>query len=82
MSVLAFRHAPVALAGVCYGQLDVNTTRSATDAAAIVEPQLAGIAVARVRSSPLRRCSPARQSWEEAMSAAVRHLLAEGFQRM
>lgn len=61
MSVLAFRHAPVALAGVCYGQLDVDPTLSAADAAAIVEPQLAGIAVARIWSSPLRRCSaPAR----------------------
>lgn len=61
MSVLAFRHAPVALAGVCYGQLDVDTTLSATDAAAIVAPQLAGIAVARIWSSPLRRAAaPAR----------------------
>lgn len=61
MSLLAFRHVPVALTGVCYGQVDVHTTLGATDAAAIVASQLIGVMVTRFWSSPLRRCAePAR----------------------
>lgn len=61
MTILAFRHAPVALAGICYGQLDVETSLSAEDAAAIIAGQLAGIRPARIWSSPLARCAgPAR----------------------
>jgi alpha-ribazole phosphatase len=61
VSLLAFRHAPVALVGVCYGQLDVDTTLGASDAAAIIDSQLTGALVERIWSSPLRRCAePAR----------------------
>lgn len=61
MILTAFRHAPVALSGVCYGQLDVEAAVPAEEAVAIVREQLADHTVMRVFSSPLSRCAaPAR----------------------
>src|SRR5689334_18417273 len=57
--LIAFRHAPVALSGVCYGRLDVAAELSAEDAAAAIERALRELCVRPgvVWSSPLSRCA-------------------------
>lgn len=57
--LVAFRHAPVPLSGVCYGRLDVSAELAAEAAAAAIERGLADLRVRprAVWSSPLSRCA-------------------------
>ncbi|WP_437286123.1 histidine phosphatase family protein [Sorangium sp. So ce406] len=57
--LVAFRHAPVPLSGVCYGRLDVAAELSAEAAAAAIERALADLCLRprAVWSSPLSRCA-------------------------
>ncbi|WP_437587561.1 histidine phosphatase family protein [Sorangium sp. So ce1000] len=57
--LVAFRHAPVALSGVCYGRLDVAAELSPEEAAAAIERGLRelGVHPAVVWSSRLSRCA-------------------------
>ncbi|WP_437981462.1 histidine phosphatase family protein [Sorangium sp. So ce117] len=57
--LLAFRHAPVALSGVCYGRLDVAAELPPEAAAAAIERALHELCVRPgvVFSSPLSRCA-------------------------
>jgi alpha-ribazole phosphatase len=57
--LVAFRHAPVPLAGVCYGRLDVAAELSAKAVATTIERALGGLCVRPgvVWSSPLSRCA-------------------------
>ncbi|WP_438015580.1 histidine phosphatase family protein [Sorangium sp. So ce315] len=57
--LVAFRHAPVPLSGVCYGRLDVAAELSAEAAVAAIERGLADLRVRprAVWSSPLSRCA-------------------------
>ncbi|WP_437722329.1 histidine phosphatase family protein [Sorangium sp. So ce861] len=58
-SLIAFRHAPVALSGVCYGRLDVAAELAPGDAAAAIERALGDLDLRPgvVFSSPLSRCA-------------------------
>ncbi|KYF91306.1 phosphoglycerate mutase [Sorangium cellulosum] len=58
-SLVAFRHAPVALSGVCYGRLDVAAELAPGDAAAAIERALRDLDLRPgvVWSSPLSRCA-------------------------
>ncbi|AGP40272.1 histidine phosphatase family protein [Sorangium cellulosum] len=58
-SLIAFRHAPVALSGVCYGRLDVAAALAPGDAAAAIERALRDLDLRPgvVFSSPLSRCA-------------------------
>ncbi|WP_437315050.1 histidine phosphatase family protein [Sorangium sp. So ce385] len=58
-SLIAFRHAPVALSGVCYGRLDVAAELAPGDAAAAIERALRDLDLRPgvVWSSPLSRCA-------------------------
>ncbi|WP_437777218.1 histidine phosphatase family protein [Sorangium sp. So ce1097] len=57
--LVAFRHAPVPLSGVCYGRLDVAAELTAEAAAAAIERALVDLRVRprAVWSSPLSRCA-------------------------
>ncbi|WP_433929182.1 histidine phosphatase family protein [Sorangium cellulosum] len=57
--LIAFRHAPVPLSGVCYGRLDVAAELSAEAAAAAIERALVDLCLRprAVWSSPLSRCA-------------------------
>ncbi|XXX74694.1 histidine phosphatase family protein [Sorangium sp. So ce134] len=57
--LIAFRHAPVPLSGVCYGRLDVAAELSPEGAAAAIERALRdlGLRPGVVWSSPLSRCA-------------------------
>ncbi|WP_437904140.1 histidine phosphatase family protein [Sorangium sp. So ce327] len=57
--LIAFRHAPVALSGVCYGRLDVAAALPPEAAAAAIERALHELCVRPgvVFSSPLSRCA-------------------------
>ncbi|WP_437672762.1 histidine phosphatase family protein [Sorangium sp. So ce131] len=57
--LVAFRHAPVPLAGVCYGRLDVAAELSPAGAADVIERALEdlGHRPGVVWSSPLSRCA-------------------------
>ncbi|WP_437710737.1 histidine phosphatase family protein [Sorangium sp. So ce448] len=57
--LIAFRHAPVALSGVCYGRLDVAAELPPEAAAAAIERALRELCVRPgvVWSSPLSRCA-------------------------
>ncbi|CAN97079.1 MULTISPECIES: histidine phosphatase family protein [Sorangium] len=57
--LVAFRHAPVALSGVCYGRLDVAAELPPEAAAAAIERALRELRVRPgvVFSSPLSRCA-------------------------
>ncbi|KYF64042.1 histidine phosphatase family protein [Sorangium cellulosum] len=57
--LIAFRHAPVPLSGVCYGRLDVAAELSAEAAATAIERALADrcLRPRAVWSSPLSRCA-------------------------
>ncbi|WP_434042834.1 MULTISPECIES: histidine phosphatase family protein [Sorangium] len=57
--LIAFRHAPVPLSGVCYGRLDVAAELSADAAATAIERALRDLALRPgvVWSSPLSRCA-------------------------
>ncbi|WP_437829465.1 histidine phosphatase family protein [Sorangium sp. So ce1153] len=62
--IIAFRHAPVPLAGVCYGRLDVAAELSAEAVATTIERALGdlGLRPRAIWSSPLSRCaSPAAE---------------------
>lgn len=56
--LVAFRHAPVPLAGICYGRLDVAPELAAPRAADVIERALVdlGVRPAVIWSSPLSRC--------------------------
>ncbi|AUX46687.1 phosphoglycerate mutase [Sorangium cellulosum] len=58
-ALVAFRHAPVPLAGVCYGRLDVAAELSPAGAADVIERALEGLGVrpGAIWSSPLSRCA-------------------------
>ncbi|XXY53463.1 histidine phosphatase family protein [Sorangium sp. So ce269] len=57
--LIAFRHAPVPLSGVCYGRLDVAAELSAEAVAATIERALGdlGLRPRAIWSSPLSRCA-------------------------
>ncbi|WP_438005263.1 histidine phosphatase family protein [Sorangium sp. So ce321] len=57
--LIAFRHAPVPLAGVCYGRLDVAAELSAEAVATTIERALGGLGLRprAIWSSPLSRCA-------------------------
>ncbi|WP_437925473.1 histidine phosphatase family protein [Sorangium sp. So ce291] len=57
--LVAFRHAPVPLAGVCYGRLDVAAELSAEAVATTIERALGdlGLRPRAIWSSPLSRCA-------------------------
>ncbi|MGK3985727.1 histidine phosphatase family protein [Sorangium sp. So ce136] len=57
--LIAFRHAPVPLAGVCYGRLDVAAELSAEAVATTIERALGdlGLRPRAIWSSPLSRCA-------------------------
>ncbi|WP_437631822.1 histidine phosphatase family protein [Sorangium sp. So ce854] len=57
--LVAFRHAPVPLTGVCYGRLDVAAELAAEAAAAAIERGLADLCLRprAIWSSPLSRCA-------------------------
>ena len=58
MSLYLVRHAPVALQGLCYGQIDVPTTMDAQSAMVSVRRHLApNFCADHVWSSPLARCA-------------------------
>ncbi len=54
--LLAIRHAPVAVEGICYGQSDVPTTLTAAEAAARIEAIVARHAPHTIWSSDALRC--------------------------
>ncbi len=56
VEVLAIRHAPVAVEGVCYGRTDVPTVLTAGEAAAAVESAVAAFAPGVIWSSDAERC--------------------------
>ncbi|WP_437753772.1 histidine phosphatase family protein [Sorangium sp. So ce1389] len=58
-ALVAFRHAPVPLAGVCYGRLDVAAELSPAGAADVIERALEGLGLrpGAIWSSPLSRCA-------------------------
>lgn len=57
--LVAFRHAPVPLSGICYGRLDVAPELAAEDAADVIERALVDLRLRPgvIWSSPLSRCS-------------------------
>lgn len=57
--LVAFRHAPVSLPGICYGRLDVAAALSPADAADVIERALQrlGARPGVIWSSPLSRCA-------------------------
>jgi alpha-ribazole phosphatase len=55
-ALVAFRHAPVLLSGICYGRLDVEAKLSAGEAADVIESALGALRPGVVWSSPLSRC--------------------------
>ena len=64
--VYLVRHAPVAIASTCYGQIEVPTAMSAQAAAEIVRRHLAALPPpSQVWSSPLRRCMDLALAYEE-----------------
>ncbi|WP_437731913.1 histidine phosphatase family protein [Sorangium sp. So ce1335] len=76
--LIAFRHAPVPLSGVCYGRLDVAAELSAEATAAAIERALADLCLLRPRavwSSPLSRC--AAPAAELAARLGARHAVDE-----
>ncbi|WP_437304587.1 histidine phosphatase family protein [Sorangium sp. So ce388] len=58
-SLVAFRHAPVPLASICYGRLDVAAELSAEAVATTIERALGdlGLRPRAIWSSPLSRCA-------------------------
>jgi alpha-ribazole phosphatase len=61
MSLSAFRHAPVLVSGVCYGQHEVEVTLDAASCATQIAARVSARRVTRLWSSPLARCAgPAR----------------------
>ncbi|WP_437809695.1 histidine phosphatase family protein [Sorangium sp. So ce1078] len=75
--LIAFRHAPVALSGVCYGRLDVAAELSPEGAATAIERALrdVGLRPGVVWSSPLSRC--ALPAAELAARLGVAHAVDE-----
>ncbi|MGK4002320.1 histidine phosphatase family protein [Sorangium sp. So ce1036] len=57
--LVAFRHAPVSLPGICYGRLDVAAALAPAEAADAIERALQGLGVRPgvIWSSPLSRCA-------------------------
>lgn len=71
--VLAIRHAPLAVEGLCVGDAEVPCAVPAEEAAARMRPLLDGLAFAQVWSSPRSRClDPAR--WLAAHLGATVHV--------
>ena len=54
--LLAIRHAPVAVEGICYGQIDVPTELDAAEAAGRIESTVAAFAPRAIWSSDAVRC--------------------------
>lgn len=54
--LLAIRHAPVAVEGLCYGQTDVPTILDGAEAAVRIEPTVAEFAPETIWSSDALRC--------------------------
>jgi alpha-ribazole phosphatase len=81
--LIAVRHAPVAVTGLCYGQADVAVTLAPDEAAQAIMNRIdrddRGGSVARVWSSPARRCAePARVlAWSQGVPLLIDERLAE-----
>lgn len=79
MPLYLVRHAPVALEGTCYGQIDVPTAISADEAAATIRAHLRdSLEPTAVWSSPLARCLELAQAYADTVQPDPR-LMEAGF---
>ncbi len=73
MPLYLVRHAPVALEGICYGQIDVPTAMTADEAVIIVRERLeVSVGPLTVWTSPLLRCHELAQAYSNHVHPDVR----------
>jgi alpha-ribazole phosphatase len=65
------RHAPVQVRGVCYGQWDVPTELSTEEASRRVLPQLVGLSIDAIWTSPWARTEPVARTLSEHLSVPL-----------
>lgn len=70
--ICVVRHAPVTVAGVCYGQCDVPTTLDAHAAAAEIGAQIAGLGLEVLETSPTARTRPVAEALGRHFGLLVR----------